>query len=103
MCICASLALISLNNNNNNSELTIRNAVLLRKISFGSQSIKSVSMAAIFLTVFATLKLNGINPVDFLLNAIKLYIKTNSLHLIPFKFTFQRLKHYLFFCKIQNK
>lgn len=69
---------------NNFSEITIRNAVLLRKTSFGSQSLNGAQMAAVFLTVFATLKLNNINPVDFLIKSIKEYIKTNKLPALSF-------------------
>lgn len=64
---------------NNHSERTLRNAALIRKTSFGSQSVKGADMAAIFLTVFGTLKLNGINPVDFLICALKSYITNGKL------------------------
>jgi len=53
--------------------------VLLRKTSLVSQSFNGAQMPAVFLTVFATLKLNNINPVDFLIYSLKEYIKTNKL------------------------
>jgi len=71
---------------NNHSEQTIRNVVaLVRKTSFGSQSVKGADMAAIFLSIFGTLKLNGINPVDFLIASLKQYILNGTLPAIPFK------------------
>lgn len=68
---------------NNHNELMIRNAVLLRKMSGGSQSLSGAKVSAIFLTVFGTLKLNNINPVLFLIDALKQYIATGKLPDLP--------------------
>lgn len=69
---------------NNSAEQIIRNGVLMRKISFGNQSIKGAELAAIFLSIFATLKKNNINPIDFLINSIKHYIEFGVLIDLPF-------------------
>lgn len=69
---------------NNSAEQIIRNGVLMRKISFGNQSLKGAELASVFLSIFATLKKNDINPIEFLIKSIKHYIEFGCLIDLPF-------------------
>jgi len=69
---------------NNTAEQDIRNGVIMRKISFGNQSANGAEILSVFLTIFTSLKKNNINPVKFLINSVRKYIKTGSLLPLPF-------------------
>jgi len=70
---------------NNHAERGIRRPVTMRKNSYGNRSDRGVETQAIMMSIFATLKMRGINPVEFVINALKEWIRTGMLPPLPGK------------------
>ena len=64
---------------NNFAERNIRGAVIMRKNSFNNRSEKGAATQSVLMSVFFTIKQRGLNPVQTVKKALKLYIKTNEL------------------------
>ena len=64
---------------NNFGERSIRFAVIMRKNSFNNRSEKGAMTQSILMSVFFTLKQRGLNPVDTVKKALRIYIKTGRL------------------------
>mgnify|MGYP006298793049 CR=1 FL=1 len=64
---------------NNFAERNIRGAVIMRKNSFNNRSEKGAMTQSVLMSVFFTLKQRGLNPVDTVKKALKIYIKTGNL------------------------
>ena len=64
---------------NNHGERMIRIATIMRKNSFNNRSDKGALTQSILMSIFSTLKQRGLNPIDTLVKALKIYIKTGTL------------------------
>jgi hypothetical protein len=64
---------------NNFAERMIRGAVIMRKNSYNNRSDKGARTQATLMSVFTTLKQRGLNPLDTLERALRIYIKTGQL------------------------
>jgi transposase len=64
---------------NNAAERAIRGAVIMRKTSYNNRSDKGAVTQSVLMTVFATLKQRGLNPVDTVKKALEKYIQTGHL------------------------
>ena len=64
---------------NNFGERTIRGAVIMRKNSYNNRSERGARTQAILMSVFYTLKQRGLNPIDTVKQALKIYITTGTL------------------------
>ena len=64
---------------NNFGERSIRGAVIMRKNSFNNRSEKGASTQSVLMSVFFTIKQRGLNPVDTVKEALKIYLKTGTL------------------------
>jgi hypothetical protein len=64
---------------NNFGERSIRGAVIRRKNSFNNRSERGAMTQSVLMSVFFTIKQRGLNPVDTVKNALKIYIKTGNL------------------------
>jgi transposase len=67
---------------NNFGERSIRGAVIMRKNSFNNRSEKGASTQSVLMSVFFTIKQRGLNPVDTVKEALKIYLKTGHLPLL---------------------
>ena len=70
---------------NNFAERQIRPAVILRKNSQCNHSDKGAATQAILMSVYQTLKLRGLNPLETLVAAMTQYMKTGHLPPLPEK------------------
>jgi len=68
---------------NNLGERQIRPAVILRKNSQGNQSEKGAATQAVLMSVYQTLKLRGLNPLNTLVWALRIYTETGQLPPLP--------------------
>lgn len=64
---------------NNAAERAIRGAVIMRKTSYNNRSDKGAATQSVLMSVFATLKQRGLNPVDTVKKALGKYIETGHL------------------------
>lgn len=64
---------------NNFGERSIRGAVIMRKNSYNNRSDRGATTQSVLMSVFFTIKQRGLNPVNTVKKALKLYIKTGSL------------------------
>ena len=64
---------------NNFGERSIRGAVIMRKNSYNNISRRAVMTQSVLMSVFFTIKQRGLNPVDTVKKALKIYIKTGNL------------------------
>lgn len=64
---------------NNFGERSIRGAVIMRKNSFNNRSDKGARTQSVLMSVFFTIKQRGMNPVNTVKKALKIYIKTGTL------------------------
>jgi transposase len=64
---------------NNTAERAIRGAVIMRKTSYNNRSDKGAVTQSVLMSVMATLKQRGLNPVEILKKALGPYIKTGKL------------------------
>lgn len=70
---------------NNHAERGIRRPVTMRKNSYGNRSDRGVETQAIMMSIFVTLKMRGLNPIDFLRDALQEWIRTGKLPPLPHK------------------
>lgn len=68
---------------NNHAEREIRPAVLMRKNSFHNMTDVGALVQATLMTVFRTLTVRGLNPVDTLIAALREYVATGTLPPLP--------------------
>jgi hypothetical protein len=68
---------------NNHAEREIRPAVIIRKNSQGNRSDNGANVQAILMSVYRTLKLRGLDPLDTIVNALKNYVATGSMPPLP--------------------
>lgn len=64
---------------NNRAEREIRPAVIIRKNSFGNRSEKGANCQAVLMSVYRTLKLRGLDPVNTVADSLRKYVETRSL------------------------
>ena len=64
---------------NNHAERMIRIATIMRKNSYNNRSDKGALTQGVLMSIFSTLKQRGLNPIDTLVTALKIYIKTGTL------------------------
>jgi len=64
---------------NNFGERSIRGAVIMRKNSYNNRSERGAKAQSVLLSVFFTLKQRGLNPVDTVKKALRIYLKTGKL------------------------
>jgi len=64
---------------NNFGERSIRGAVIMRKNSYNNRSEKGAMTQSLLMSVFFTIKQRGLNPVDTVKKALKIYIKLGNL------------------------
>jgi hypothetical protein len=68
---------------NNFGERQIRPAVILRKNSQCNHSEKGAATQAVLMSVYQTLKLRGLNPLDTIVSALRTYTETGRLPPLP--------------------
>jgi len=68
---------------NNHAEREIRPAVIIRKNSLCNRSENGASVQAILMSVYRTLKLRGLDPLETIVAALKDYVRTGSLPPLP--------------------
>ncbi len=68
---------------NNHAEREIRPAVLMRKNSLCNRSEAGANAQAILMSVYRTLKMRGLDPLDTIVEALKAYVRTGSLPPLP--------------------
>ena len=68
---------------NNHAEREVRPAVLMRKASYGSQSIRGAETRATLMTVFRTLHRRGLDPLKTVEAALRTYAETERLPPMP--------------------
>jgi len=68
---------------NNFGERQIRPAVILRKNSQGNHSEKGAATQAVLMSVYQTLKLRGLNPLNTIVWALRTYTETGQLPPLP--------------------
>ncbi len=64
---------------NNFGERSIRGAVIMRKNSYNNRSIRGAQTQSVLMSVFFTLKQRGLNPVDTVKKALRIYLQTGKL------------------------
>ncbi|HMB03830.1 MAG TPA: IS66 family transposase [Isosphaeraceae bacterium] len=68
---------------NNHGERQIRPAVIARKNSYANGSEDGAETQAVLMSVFRTLKQRGHNPVSATMDAVRVYLQTGKLPLLP--------------------
>ena len=68
---------------NNHAEREIRPAVVMRKTSLCNRSKNGAHVQAILMSVYRTLKLRGLDPLETIVRALKGYVRTGSLPPLP--------------------
>jgi hypothetical protein len=68
---------------NNHGEREIRPAVIVRKNSYGNQSEQGARVQAILMTVYRTLKMRGLDPLETIASALQQFIQTGALPPLP--------------------
>ena len=68
---------------NNHAEREIRPAVVMRKSSLCNRSENGANVQAILMSVYRTLKLRGLDPLETIVRALKHYVRTGSLPPLP--------------------
>ena len=68
---------------NNHAEREIRPAVIIRKNSLCNRSENGASVQAILMSVYRTLKLRGLDPLETIVSALKDHVRTGSLPPLP--------------------
>ena len=68
---------------NNHAEREIRPAVIMRKNSLCNRSENGASVQAILMSVYRTLKLRWLSPLETVVDALKTYVRTGSLPPLP--------------------
>lgn len=68
---------------NNFAERQIRPAVILRKNSQSNRSQRGAATQAVLMSVYRTLKLRGLHPIDTTVQALRTYVATGQLPPLP--------------------
>ncbi len=68
---------------NNHAEREIRPAVIIRKNSLCNRSEAGANAQAILMSVYRTLKLRGLDPLETIVSALRAYISTGALPPLP--------------------
>ena len=68
---------------NNHAEREIRPAVIIRKNSLCNRSENGATVQAILMSVYRTLKLRGLDPLETIVTALKDYVRTGVLPPLP--------------------
>jgi hypothetical protein len=68
---------------NNHAEREIRPAVIMRKNSYCNRSANGANTQAILMSVYRTLKLRGLDPLETIVTALKSYVATGSMPSLP--------------------
>jgi transposase len=68
---------------NNHAEREIRPAVIIRKNSLCNRSENGASVQAILMSIYRTLRLRGLDPLETIVDALKTYVRTSSLPSLP--------------------
>jgi len=68
---------------NNHGEREIRPAVIIRKNSLCNRSEKGADMQAVMMSIYRTLKLRGHDPIRTVAAAVRAYLQTGKLPLLP--------------------
>ena len=68
---------------NNHAEREIRPAVIIRKNSLCNRSDNGATVQATLMSVYRTLKLRGLDPLETIVGALKDYVRTGSLPPLP--------------------
>jgi hypothetical protein len=68
---------------NNHAEREVRPAVLMRKNSYGSQSVRGASTRGVLMSVFRTLHRRGLDPLAAVEHALRTYAATGQLPPLP--------------------
>jgi hypothetical protein len=68
---------------NNHAEREIRPAVIIRKNSLGNRSEKGANCQAVLMSIYRTLKMRGLNPIDTVVDVLRKYVKTGVLPPLP--------------------
>ena len=68
---------------NNHAEREIRPAVIIRKNSLCNRSDNGASVQATLMSVYRTLKLRGLDPLETIVGALRAYVCTGSLPPLP--------------------
>ena len=64
---------------NNFAERMIRLGVIMRKNSYNNRSQKGANTQSILMSVFITIKQRDLNPIDTVITALRIYLKTGKL------------------------
>lgn len=67
---------------NNAGERAIRPAVMIRKNSYANQSDRGALTQSMLMTIFRPLKLRGCQPIDTILEVLRIYNQTNNLPIL---------------------
>jgi len=67
---------------NNFGERSIRGAVIMRKNSYNNRSEQGAITQSVLMSVFFTIKQRGLNPVETVKKALKIYIETGNLPML---------------------
>ena len=70
---------------NNCAERAIRPAVIMRKNSYTNRSDKGARTQSTLMSIFRTLKQRNANPISTIAQALKQYIQTGNIPLLPQK------------------
>ena len=70
---------------NNHAEREIRPSVLMRKASYGNQSERGAATRGILMSVCRTLKKRGLDPLNTITDALRIYAATSTLPPLPEK------------------
>lgn len=68
---------------NNRAEREIRPAVIIRKNSQGNRSENGANVQAILMSVYRTLRLRGLDPLDTIVHALREYVRNGELPPLP--------------------
>ena len=68
---------------NNHAERQIRPAVAMRKNSYGNRSEQGAQTQAVLMSLFRTLHIRGLDPVETLYSLVKTFLATGSLPSLP--------------------
>lgn len=68
---------------NNGGERAIRPAVMIRKNSYANQSDRGALTQSVLMTIFRTLRLRNLQPIDTILDALATYNETGTLPSLP--------------------
>ena len=68
---------------NNHAEREIRPAVIMRKNSLCNRSEDGASVQAIMMSIYRTLKLRGLDPLDTIVAALRQHVSTGVLPPLP--------------------